>query len=266
MIIRPIKLSCYALVVFLLLVHSVHGESNAKPIRVAIYTHAKEPAKVKTPFRRILAEREGFQCQLITPKEIRQGKLQHFDVLIMPGGSGSKQGKNLEASGREKIREFVRNGGGYVSFCAGSYLATNDYDWSLGLLNAKVLDRKHWARGNGKVQLDLTAEGQKTLKHKDAEVTVYYHQGPLLAPGTDRSLPPYEPLATFKTEIAKNGAPKGIMLGTTAIARSVFGKGRVVCFSPHPESKTGPNSFVVHAVRWSAEMTRTKNPAKSEIK
>jgi hypothetical protein len=59
-------------------------------------------------------------------------------------------------------------------------------------------------------------------------------------------------LAAFETEIAKNGAPRGVMKGTTAIARGNFGDGRVVCFSPHPEQTPGRESFVSSAVRWAA--------------
>lgn len=45
----------------------------------------------------------------------------------------------------------------------------------------------------------------------------------------------YETVATFETEIAKNGASEGVTKGTTAIAKGTFGNGRVKCFSPHPE-------------------------------
>jgi hypothetical protein len=55
-------------------------------------------------------------------------------------------------------------------------------------------------------------------------------------------------MATFKTEIAKNGAPQGVMPGTTAIARGEYGLGRVVCFSPHPELTKGLATFVLEAI------------------
>ena len=55
-------------------------------------------------------------------------------------------------------------------------------------------------------------------------------------------------MATFETEIAKNGAPLGVMKGTTAIARGEYGRGRVVCFSPHPELTRGLESLVQDAI------------------
>jgi hypothetical protein len=55
-------------------------------------------------------------------------------------------------------------------------------------------------------------------------------------------------MANFKTEMAKNGAPEGVMTGTTAIARGRFGQGRVICFSPHPEMTAGLDVFVEDAI------------------
>ncbi len=227
-------------------------EFAAQAIRVAIYDHSDGSAKSPKALRKILTEVAGFTCQKVTPQDIRDGKLADCDVLIIPGGSGSLQSKNLEQSGRDQIRSFVQNGGGYVGICAGSYLATSDYTWSLHLLNAKVFDRAHWARGTGEVRLKITDSGQSLLQENANEVACYYGQGPLLIPDTKPDLPAYEPLAEYATEIAEKGAPMGVMIGTTAIARSHFGKGRVICYSPHPEQSGGPNHLILHGVRWVA--------------
>lgn len=220
--------------------------------RVAIYDHSDGSAKSPKALRKILTEDAGFKCLKVTPRDIRDGKLADCDVLIIPGGSGSLQSKKLEQSGRDQIRSFVQNGGGYVGICAGSYLATSDYTWSLHLLNAKVFDRAHWARGTGEVRLKVTDVGQSLLQEDDPEIACYYGQGPLLIPDTKSELPAYEPLAEYATEIAEKGAPRGVMIGTTAIARSHFGKGRVICYSPHPEQSGGPNHLILHGVRWAA--------------
>jgi glutamine amidotransferase-like uncharacterized protein len=170
----------------------------------------------------------------------------------MPGGSGSKQALALGEDGKQAVKDFVANGKGYIGICAGAYLATNHYSWSLGLINAKVVDSKHWARGTGEVQLNLTTSGQKNLQYDQSTCKVYYGQGPLLAPGDDAKAPAYETLATYGTEIAKKGAPTGVMIGTTAIARTHYKAGRVVCFSPHPEKPGGIASLIQQAVTWAA--------------
>lgn len=218
-------------------------------VRVAICDDNPEPAKGPRNLLRILSADDGFSSARLTSREIREGGLAGYDVLIMPGGSGSKQAERLEEVGREKIREFVRAGGGYVGICAGSYLASSHYDWSLGLINARVWDRAHWDRGGGEVCLRMTDPGADLLG-LGGSVPVHYNQGPLLVPDDEADLPGYQVLATFETEVATKGAQPGSMTGTHAIIRSTYGRGRVICYSPHPEVTDGPNGLIAAGVAW----------------
>ncbi|MBL8813068.1 MAG: biofilm PGA synthesis protein PgaC [Planctomycetaceae bacterium] len=228
------------------------AETKTERLRIAIYDHSDGSAKAPKALRRILTEESGFECVKVTPEDIQKDGLKDCHALIMPGGSGSLQAKKLGETGRRNIQQFVTSGGGYVGICAGSYLASSDYEWSLHLLNAKVFDRAHWARGTGEVTIKLTTEGKQFLSEDKEELPVYYGQGPLLIPDTKPDLPAFEPLAAYATEIAKKGAPTGVMIGTTAIARAPYGKGRVICFSPHPEVSGGPNHLISAGVRWAA--------------
>lgn len=223
------------------------------PVRVAIYTDVGATARGVDDVTRCLAALEGrFVVTRVTAEQIRTGALDRADVLVQGGGGASKQAAALAPEGREKVRQFVERGGGYVGICAGAYLATTDYTWSLGVLNAKVLDRAHWNRGSGEVQLTLTPTGRERLGIARDAVACQYYQGPLLAPGGRDDLPAYESLATYASEIAKNGAPTGVMKGTTAIAVSSFGRGRVVAISPHPERSTGLDGVIRRSVAWAA--------------
>lgn len=222
------------------------------PARVAIYDHSDGSAAGPQNLMQFLTEQEGFECQRVTPTEIQEGILKDFDVLIIPGGSGSLQSKKLEEAGLQQVRQFVKAGGGYVGICAGSYLASTQYSWSLGLINARVWDRAHWARGTGDVQLAMTASGRRLLNEVQPQVKVMYGQGPLLLPDTQPDLPGYEVLAEYQTEVALKGAPEGSMVGTHAIIRSKYGDGRVICFSPHPEKQGGPRHLMLAGVRWAA--------------
>jgi hypothetical protein len=226
--------------------------ADGKVIHVAVYEDTGSPELSTVAAENALKISPTFVCKRVTAEDIRNGALTGMDVFLQPGGSGSAQAKKLEEPGREKIREFVKAGGGYVGICAGAYLASSYYTWSLHLLNADVVDREHWARGFGTVQLKFSPLGQSMLDQPKEIIDCTYHQGPLLAPGHEKDLPPYEPIATFETEIAKNGAPKGVMIGTTAMARGIFGKGHVVAISPHPEKTDGLDNIVRRAVEWSA--------------
>ena len=186
----------------------------------------------------------------ITDAAIRFGALTQFDVVVFPGGTGSGTARALDQAGREAVRRFVREGGGYLGVCAGAYLATSHYRWSLGILDAKVVDSKHWARGTGTAQLGLTEAGVALFGAPEKALQIYYGQGPLLAPGHHPELEDFELLATYDSEIAKKGIPRGVMIGTAAIVRGRFGKGRVLAMSPHPERTKGLDGYIRAATLW----------------
>lgn len=240
------------LAVLLALLFSAATPTQQRTIRVAIYDDTGGNEAGPTNVEHCLPARAGFKTARVKAAGIRAGALANFDVLVQPGGRGSKQAAALGESGRAAIQEFVKRGGGYVGICAGAYLASADYSWSLGLLDAKVLDRKHWNRGRGDVKMRLVAEGKKSLGCSSDVVTVSYAQGPLLAPAEKPDIPDYELLATFDSEINQNGAPAGVMRGSAAAVRGTFAAGRVFCFSPHPERSEGIQHFIEAAVRWAA--------------
>jgi len=189
--------------------------------------------------------------------EIHNGVLKQFDVLIIPGGSASKQAQALGDNGRAAIVNFVKSGGGYLGSCAGCYLASHNYTWSLRILDAKVIDRKHWKRGEGQVKIELTEKGKSLLRDGRRLIDIRYANGPLLARAEDPNIPDFEALAIYHTEIAMNGAPQGVMKGTPAIITGRFGQGRVFCSSPHPEYTDGLDLFVYQAIRWAAGQCAT---------
>jgi glutamine amidotransferase-like uncharacterized protein len=223
----------------------------ADPVRVAVFDGAGVSQQVGKLLE-VLGTFPDVRVERVTVEQVTAGKLAQFDVVLHPGGSGSGQGKALGDAGRAKEQEFIRQGGGYVGVCAGAYLASCDYDWSLHVLDAKVVDRAHWARGFGDVVVRVHPPGQTLLGARGEQSTIYYHQGPLLAPGEKADVPDYEPLATYVTEIARNGAPEGVMPGTTAIARGEYGAGRVICFSPHPERTAEWHAGLHRAILWAA--------------
>jgi glutamine amidotransferase-like uncharacterized protein len=233
-------------------------------IRVAIFSDAGVTKAGVKQVERCLPESQGFEVKPINAEQIRNGALKDFDVLVHGGGSASKQGETLGEKGRDVVKNFVKGGGGFIGICAGAYLASAQYKWSLGVLDAKVIDGAHWARGEGDVKLRLTSAGQKALQPEKEMCTIHFENGPLLAPGKKDDIEDYESLATFDSEMRKNDAPPGIMKGTTAIARGKFGKGHVVCFSPHPEKTPGREALLQSAVRWAAKAMASATSPKSK--
>lgn len=218
--------------------------------RVAIYDGPGSGFS-KTAIEKLFPAGE-FETALLHPLDMADGALRRFDVIVFPGGSGSRQAAGLGPEGREGVQRFVAEGGGYLGICAGAYLATAHYDWSLGVLNAGSLDTAHWRRGNGTVRIGLTREGQRLFARDADALDIEFRQGPLLGPAKNGTLPPCEVLAWYRTGVGSRGADPRTMIGTPAIARGAYGKGRVVVFSPHPEKTAGLEDFVAKAALWCA--------------
>jgi glutamine amidotransferase-like uncharacterized protein len=241
-----------ALLILACLARSMAAQDATLPIiRVAVF---KGPGVSHTVVDLIkdLERAADLSISRIGVDSIRAGHMdQEADVVVFPGGSGGGQGEALGPEGRSAVRRFVEQGGCYVGVCAGAYLASADYPWSLHLLDAKVLDRKHWARGFGPVRLTLRHEAQEAFATGSDHPQVYYHQGPLLAPAQRDDLEDYRELAVFATEVRKEKVPGGVMPGTTAMAAGRFGKGYVLAVSPHPERTEGLDQVLpamIHAI------------------
>jgi predicted deacylase len=221
-----------------------------KTTRVALYrgpgTGGGGPTNLLWRLNRPL---EGLAIQEVTPEQIQTGVLTNFDVVIFAGGSASKQAAALAESGREQVRNFVGNGGGYVGICAGAYLATSGFSWGLKIIDARTVSPK-WQRGIGTIKMELSDPGREILGERTEPFNVLYANGPIVQPAKEAALVDYESLAFFRTELARNGTPVGVMVDSPAIFAGPFLQGRVVCISPHPEQTTGLDDFVPKAIQW----------------
>ena len=235
-----------------------------EPVRVAIYNGGGSPSETgPRGLEKIVTSQPGAVAEILGPDEICSGALRQFDVVLFPGGSGSKQAAALGKAGREAVRKFTRAGGGYVGICAGAYLATQRYSWSLRIVNVKAIDTKHWRRGTGVVKMEPTGAGRAMLGGPAGEIDIRYANGPILAAAEANDLPPATVLAHFRSEIADHGAPKGVMIGTPAAVSAAFGAGRVVVFSPHPDKTESLHAMVRRAVEWAAGRERQLLPPSS---
>ena len=84
------------------------------------------------------------------------------------------------------------------------------------------------------------------------EFPVRYHNGPIVSPANHKGLPDYRVLAHFRSEVSRHEVQAGTMVNTPAIIASEFGKGRVLCISPHPESSKSLRPMVARGLRWAA--------------
>lgn len=222
------------------------GAADNAIIKVAVYDDVGATGKGIPCVEVIAGKTSDIKLTKLKGADIAAGRLKGYDLVMFTGGSGSAEAGGLGEKGREEVREFVRHGGGYVGICAGAYLACTGFEWGVGVLNAKTVSPK-WRRGQGEVKIEGAAFGEKL-----AERGIRYANGPIIKADIRRDLPEFEVLVSFRTELAENDTPIGVMVNTPAMVRSTFGMGRVFTSSPHPEQTEGLEPLVEKAVRWTA--------------
>lgn len=176
----------------------------------------------------LLKSTKNINLKILSASDIRKGALKNVNVFIAMGGSGSQQGKDLKELGRDKVKEFVRNGGGYIGVCGGSYMAiTGPSEGKLNMIAAKNYGNTGWQRGNGDCEMK-TNDGQI--------INLHYENGPIFEDTKYEGASSFQSLATFNCDyyIPSKGTNKGEMPGQPAIIVGNYGKGRVLLFSPNP--------------------------------
>lgn len=165
-----------------------------------------------------MAKRAGFQVRYITKhtKDLKSA-LSTASIWIQPGGKSKVAAKRMGPKTMSLIREFVKNGGGYVGFCAGMLLSTKKIGTSdidgLGILNgetvhlmSKEMDRPYI------LDINMVEHGTRNI---------YFSGGPYL-----------------KNQDADTYIAGFYDSGEIASVESSFGKGKVVVAGFHPEVPT----------------------------
>ncbi len=77
-----------------------------------------------------VARAAGFKPIFVGPDGTEAVEIWHkAAVWVQPGGRARIQVQTMSAQLKEDIRNFVAGGGGYVGFCAGGFLATQQFGW-----------------------------------------------------------------------------------------------------------------------------------------
>ncbi len=192
------------------------GSGSARDGVVLVYSG---PGAGSAPASAEIAASMGFKIRYVTPADIKPALFKNAKVWMQPGGDAIEAAQALGAKGLKAIREFVKNGGGYVGFCAGAFLADKTVDnpetiAGLGIIPIGTydypLDNNH---GHG----DMTwIDWGGKRRH------VFFNGGGSFY--VNKEHPEVHVLASF----AADGAPATIEV--------MFGKGHVVVSGAHPEA------------------------------
>lgn len=222
-----------------------------KKINVAVFGGSGASATCILETMEALKIDVEIQASVIQAHQIQNGELDNFDVLIFPGGSGSKELNNLGKATVIQVHNFMKKQGkGVVGICAGGYLMSTTKGYpSLELASATVIDRPHYNRGRGLVEFELRDEGEEIFPElKNQSLFLQYYDGPVLVPADNNNT--YIELATYKTDIHPDDrAPEGITPGKTFILEEKCGKGNLMIVTGHPESTPGMRWIVPRMAR-----------------
>jgi len=227
---------------------------EARPLKVGVYADGGASPVCVTETMAALEIDPGIVPIALTAVDLMLGVLDRLDVMVFPGGSGSKQASSMGGQGKERVRRFVlEEGKGCVGICAGGYLLSNGpYKSSLKLISADVFDRAHYNRGRGLMEVAFTADGRRLFPEiaAGARTFLQYNEGPVLVRSENTDLPPYEELATYVSDIhLDGGAEPGVTPGKTAMLMNAAGKGKVAVCVGHPESTPGMRWIVPRMAR-----------------
>ena len=201
--------------------------------------------------------------------------LSRFHAILFPGGPHFPMLEDLGKAGQDKIREFVRGGGGYIGCCGGAYLAER-----LGIAAVLNLGGNIGSMGiHGPGYMCPIDESpdhgclMQEMLGRDAVAAVGLRSGrdgevvldnpPLILPCPTASrengglgLPQVEAVSITSYDVAKGFCMRnnlretmpslyreyvpgfGRSPGTVAAVATLYGRGRVLLFAGHPENSS----------------------------
>ena len=208
--------------------------STQAPLKVAVYVDNGSYGIGASEWVRIVDESEDMAIKLVDGASVRAGALTGQDVLVMPGGSSKKQTAALGPEGCKIVKDFLKNGGGFVGTCAGICVLMDEPIHRLNVIPYKSVGYV----GLMYAYFDLNEQGAKMLGTKKGLHKVRYNGGPILAPTTNKiEGASFEVWGTYGFEGGVKGKVKKEckMLGAPAFIGGTYGKGRVFGTVAHPE-------------------------------
>jgi len=218
------------------------------PLKVAVYADAGPSGIGAVEWFRLVDESPEMELHLVDGKAIRAGALEGLDLLVMPGGNSKTEFTTLGTNGVERMKAFIRNGGGYIGTCAGCCLLMDGKDRRTRVMpwnTCGAVDHTLFPT------FQLNAKGAAALGLKEGAHVMRYHGGPCMWPTTNViEGANFELWGTYDAEAAMKGKVKVKMHGAAAILGGTYGKGKVFVTAAHPEYFSSTLYFVKAAFRY----------------
>ena len=208
------------------------AEQSAKQLKVALYLDSGSAGNGVFHWIRLIAHSPQLELHGVTGEDVRAGKLEGMDVLVMPGGYNPRQYTSLKEEGARKVREFVRAGGSYFGTCAGLACTLN----APKRLKLLPFSRKPKSGGaTAIIMVEFPEAGAKVLDIAPGRYKVRYSGGPIPVPGKEIDGGSGEVLAVYRNTVSYFNQPEGNFFGDAAMIFGRLGKGKVIATGFHPE-------------------------------
>ena len=227
-----------------------HVAAKAAPLRIAVYVDKGARNLGVFHWLAITSRASNAVMTPVDGEAVRAGALDSADVLVMPGGSSVQESKSLGAEGREKIRSFVKNGGGYIGTCAGCCLLMESSKCHPDMLNMIPYT---FSVCGGKTDLSIMFNQRATdlAGIRKGTEKVRYSEGPVPVPSLPVKEADVEVVAYYNSDVnAQSAKERTSMAGQAAAIAGTYGKGRLFAIAVHPEHDYNDHHILRGAFRY----------------
>ena len=226
------------------------SDAAPAPLRVAVFVGGGARNIGAYRWLELTARAKNVVATPVDGEAVRNGALDVADVLVMPGGSSVSESKSLGPEGREKVKSFVKNGGGYVGTCAGCCLlmeSSKDHPDMLHMIPFKFGP----AGGMAEISIAFNRRANELAGIKKGTQIIRYSEGPVPLPSIPVKEADVEVVATYNGDInTKGDKTRPSMAGQAAAIAGTYGKGRLFVLSVHPESDENDHYILRGAFRF----------------
>jgi len=177
----------------------------------------------------------GLSVAFVDAESLNEQGLGTFRILCIPGGNMYDYSQDLSSEGKEKIKSFIRAGGGYIGICGGAYFAAEEVIWrgeqlpmtSLALFQGTSngpIDEIAPYPNYAMCKVDIVNSTHAITQSEPDSAWMLYYWGPALTVDND-------PTVTILGRYDLGGEP--VMLAFD------YDLGRVFLIGTHPEIEEG---------------------------
>ena len=221
-----------------------------KPLRVAVFVGAGARNVGAFRWLQITTFAKDMESIPVDGASIRNGALDGVDVLVMPGGWSGGEAETLQAAGREKVKDFVRRGGGYIGTCAGFCLLMESHKTHKDMLHMIPYT---FGPSGGKVEMPIAFNQLATEMCGIPKKTwkIRYSGGPVPVFTTPVPEADVKVIATYAGDVNTMGAAdRKSMANHPAVIAGTYGKGRIFASTVHPESDVNDHEILRCAFKY----------------